>query len=118
MIKEEKKTFIDIVLYLLLALAFFSEYWNSSSMGPLIFLSGMLTIILLMISSKLELYYLWTILFITFFSIHLGILYLSRLGVTYFWGILTFLNMGSLMAILLIAIFMLFYFIHKKKNTD
>jgi len=85
--KEKSKIFITITLYLLLAFAFFSDYWMSSSVGPLIFIFGILTLIPLTIiylkanEDNIIWAWFWMIPLISLILFNLTLLYEKELGI-------------------------------------
>lgn len=115
---KKRKIFITITLYLLLAFAFFQNYWGATSVGALIFIIGILTLIPLTF-----IYYngkdnsiwawFWMIPFISLLLFNLTRLYgiglgIKSKGITFFWKtFLEFIRMESLSAILIFMIFFL-----------
>lgn len=110
---EKRKIFITITLYILLAFAFFSEYWGATSVGALIFILGILTLIPLTIIyiNKKKTIWAWfcMIPFILFLLFNLTLLY--KKGWDWIGMFVKIINMESLTAILFLMVIFLMIFL-------
>jgi hypothetical protein len=133
---EGRKIFITITLYLLLAFAFFSNYWaveSVSSVGAILFIFGVLTLIPLTIiyinQYKVIWAWFWSLPFISLILFNLTFLYGKALdvelrgGLGFFYSLgqifLRFISTESLLAILIFMIIFLLLLLYKRiKNLN